>query len=229
MSAPTSFQFVGSKQHRSTQIPDAEWSDREARLRELHSRMTLSQLMEVMKSEGFIATPRQYNYHFKKWGLQKYGSTITNDEESRILSVVPSRVPTVLEEEVVDAASVNRKRPQSTDNTEIGASSLSSPLVDSSKKVKVDDNSSLQDKHTELPAVSVTPLPNPVEIEASALNKTSGCNDNDQVNPSTSPEFGLPAPTQSENPSHSPTTLATSNETHPKESPRHIASKHYFA
>ncbi|KAK8134607.1 hypothetical protein PG984_006619 [Apiospora sp. TS-2023a] len=211
MSAPTSFQFVGPKQQRATKVPDAEWSNREARLRELHGRMTLSQLMEVMKSEGFIATRKQYDYQFRKWGLQKYGLTKTGEEEPRTPSILQSHPPTVLGGEAVVTSSLGRKRPQSTHSIKTSGSGLSSPPPVTNKKAKVDDGDrALDHEHLDLSPAPMASASNSSDTDARDFNVKVGCDSEDPILRSTSSTSNLPVPTCPLSPGGSPTTATTS-------------------
>ncbi|KAK8039851.1 hypothetical protein PG993_008262 [Apiospora rasikravindrae] len=133
MSTPTIFKWVGPKQQRATKIPAVEWAKHEARLRELHSKMTLFELMGVMESEGFIATQKQYVYQFSKWGLHKY-DTIKRDSEA-----VSNQLPTVPEEDRNDVSDPGSKRPRSFPSIELCPSGLPSSVPSYRKRAKVND------------------------------------------------------------------------------------------
>ncbi|KAK7920289.1 hypothetical protein PG985_008311 [Apiospora marii] len=139
MSTPASFKWVDQKQERATRIPAAEWTNRETRLRELHSQMTLTELMEVMKSEGFVATRKQYDHQFRKWGLQKYGIAKSIEKEPGGSCPVENQATAMLDGDTIVAPDTSEKRPRSIPRVELSGSRLSDSLLPPSKKVKMTD------------------------------------------------------------------------------------------
>ncbi|KAK8078253.1 hypothetical protein PG996_004423 [Apiospora saccharicola] len=140
MSTSTSYKWVGPKQQRATKIPAAEWTKQEAKIRELHSRMTLLELMDVMKSEGFIATRTQYIYQFSKWGLQKYGTTKSANDDSTKLEAILEDPPVMPGEETVAVSpDRGRKRSFSTQDNESCDRVVLSSLLSARKRARVID------------------------------------------------------------------------------------------
>lgn len=162
---------------------------------------------------------KQYDYQFRKWGLQKYGLTKTTEEESRIPSIVQSHLttvlPTVLEEEFVTASNPNRKRRCSTHDAETSGSGLPFPLPSSSKKVKMGNKDRApRHEHLELLPVSLTPISYPDNTDTPDFNETFRYNnDDDQTLRPTSPTFELPVLTLSESPVGFPTMVTTKTRT----------------
>ncbi|KAK7920288.1 hypothetical protein PG985_008310 [Apiospora marii] len=140
---PTTYTFVGPTQQRAARIPVAEWKKRETRLRELHGQMTLSELMDVMEREGFIASRTQYIYQFGKWGLQKYNTAKAAEVTLTSSGAVSGELSSSPADHPIDVLDNGTKRPRSTQSIHPSDSSLLSSLPSSNKKAKLDEGCEL--------------------------------------------------------------------------------------
>ncbi|KAK8093713.1 hypothetical protein PG997_000398 [Apiospora hydei] len=139
MSTSTAFKFEGPKQPRAPRISAADWENRKPRLRELYDQKTLTQLMEVMTAEGLEATPKQYDYQFRKWGWQKYGRGKAAEDDPVDAGAVSRLLPTFLEGETATESDSSKKRPQSIQSIETNGSVSTSPVLPPKKKAKWSD------------------------------------------------------------------------------------------
>ncbi|KAK7978375.1 hypothetical protein PG988_005865 [Apiospora saccharicola] len=152
---PITYTFVGPTQQRAARIPAAEWKNREPRLRELHSQMTLFDLMGIMEREGFVASRTQYVYQFGKWGLQKYKTAKAAEETPESSGDVSSNISTSPDDDLVIASDHGTKRPRSIQTIDSRDSSSLSSLPSSSKKTKQDEQDTISTSPSpELPSIS---------------------------------------------------------------------------
>lgn len=196
---------------RASQTHDAVPVDGGDGVRGIHSdvSITLSSTVSLHydPTESWCPSRKQYDYQFRKWGLQKYGLTKTS-EDSRTPSVVQSNIVPLPKEEAVYVPGLSKKRAHSVSDTEVYGSGLSSSLPSPSKKVKVDDaDRAPQHANAGLIPVSSTPTTNQAGNRIPDLNETSWYNENDQelryISPTIEPTF----PSQSKCPTEILTTV----------------------
>ncbi|KAK8134777.1 hypothetical protein PG984_006789 [Apiospora sp. TS-2023a] len=172
MATPTPFKWVDQKQQRAPRIPVIEWVKRETRLRELYSQMTLSQLREVMDSEGFVATPKQYDYQFTKWGLQKYKISQKANEDSVDTGRVSGNPSSPAKDLICLLPDHVAKRPTSSLSTDSSSSGPPPSLLPKRKKLKAcDEDTILRFTHTNLPPI---PSARPSDIASPSGALTDG-------------------------------------------------------
>ncbi|KAK7981647.1 hypothetical protein PG988_003885 [Apiospora saccharicola] len=174
MSTPTSFKWVGPKQQRASQIPPAEWAKREDRLRELHSQMTLLEVMSVMDRT-------QYIYQFGKWGLQKYDTAKALENGPVRRRAAPRQLPSLIEVGTATSSGPLQKRPRESIRSIETSSSDSSSLAPPFKKVNVTDEDTLPyNSHHEMGSTSSMSRSEPETCEAH-ISSFEGRNDEENA------------------------------------------------
>ncbi|KAK8128797.1 hypothetical protein PG984_009905 [Apiospora sp. TS-2023a] len=66
-------QYTGEPEKlQSARIPRALWEEKRTQIISLFQSLTLNEVIETMKQDGFTANRRQYVYQLEQWGVKKY-------------------------------------------------------------------------------------------------------------------------------------------------------------